>query len=192
MSMQWRCVQGHSWAPGASPGEGKAVACPTCGAAPTLESLGAPPSVATVIQRLRDELTRLAGSNLAGLILYGGLARGRFRPGRSDVNLVVLLKDASAKSLTAIAAALRAAWRAARVEPLVLTPAEVKAAADAFATKFLDIQSFHILLTGEDPFVGLVLNPEHETTTTRYADSLITQPVSGQMQDHGFGGCERG
>lgn len=159
MSMQWRCPQGHSWTP--ADGPGLARACPTCAAPPTLESLGAPPNVANAIQKLRDELTRLAGANLAGVVLYGGLARGRFRPGRSDVNLVVLLNDASAKSLSAIGPALQAAWRAARVEPLVLTPAEVKSAADAFASKFLDIQSFHVVLAGDDPFVGLVIDAEH-------------------------------
>src|SRR5882724_5145092 len=77
-----------------------------------------PPAVAAALDRLKEELGRAAGTNLAGLILYGGLARGRYRPGKSDVNVVVLLRDASAATLTAIAPALRTARRAANVVPL--------------------------------------------------------------------------
>jgi hypothetical protein len=57
---------------------------------------GAPAAVVAALDRLKDELTLAAGQNLAGLILYGGLARGRYRPGKSDVNVIVLLHDASA------------------------------------------------------------------------------------------------
>jgi hypothetical protein len=120
----------------------------------------APPAIAAALDRLKDELTRTAGKNLAGLVLYGGLARGRFRPGQSDVNVLVLLHDVSAASLAAIAPAMRAARRAAGVEPLVLTPGEVRAAADAFPTKFLDIKDYHVVLAGEDPFGSLEVSRE--------------------------------
>ena len=48
---------------------------------------------------------------LAGLLVYGGLARGRYRPGKSDVNVVVVLREAGAAALAAIAPALRTAGR---------------------------------------------------------------------------------
>lgn len=51
---------------------------------------GAPASVTAALDRLYDELSRAAAENFAGLILYGGLARGQFRPGKSDVNVVVI------------------------------------------------------------------------------------------------------
>jgi hypothetical protein len=125
------------------------------------DDLGAPPAVTAMLRLFRDDLVRTAGTNLAGLLLYGGLARGRFRPGQSDVNVVVLLHDMSAPKLAAIAPVLRAAWRGAGVVPLLLTPAEVRPTADAFATKFLDIQEHHLLLAGEDPFVRLEVKREH-------------------------------
>jgi hypothetical protein len=116
---------------------------------------GAPEAVTAALERLRDELTRAAGPNLAGLILYGGLARGRYRPGKSDVNLVVLLHDAGAAALTAVSPALRSAERAVAVEPLLLTPGEVAGFAAAFPTKFLDIKNHHVVLAGADPFAGI-------------------------------------
>jgi hypothetical protein len=121
---------------------------------------GAPAAIAVALDRLKDELARVAGQNLAGLILYGGLARGRYRPGKSDVNVVVLLHDASAPMLAALAPALQAAARAAGVDPLLLTPAEVRRAADAFPTKFLDIKNHHIVLAGADPFTALEVTRE--------------------------------
>jgi len=157
MPKRLSCLQGHQWEvadAGATP-RGRPIACPTCGAAPSLETLGAPVPVAAAVTRLREELQQAAGSNLAGLILYGGLARGRYRPGKSDVNLVVLLREASATALAAIAPALRRAWRSASVEPFLLTPQEVRRCADVFAPKFLDIQDYHVVLAGENPFTDL-------------------------------------
>lgn len=116
---------------------------------------GAPPAIAAALARLKEDLVRAAGTNLAGLILYGGLARGRFRPGKSDVNVVVLLREASAPALAAIGPALRTARRTANVSPLILTPDEVRPGAVVFPTKFLDIKDYHVILHGDDPFAGL-------------------------------------
>src|SRR6516165_9227017 len=116
---------------------------------------GVPADIAAALDRLKEELARAAGQNLAGLILYGGLARGRYRPGKSDVNAVVLLREVSAPALAVLAPPLRAARRAANVSVMILTPAEVHAAAIVFPTKFLDIKDHHIVLHGEDPFAAL-------------------------------------
>jgi len=119
----------------------------------------APPEVAAALGRFRDAIAAAAGANLAGLVLYGGLARGRYRPGQSDVNVVVLLRDASAAALGAIAPALRDAWREVRLEPMILTPADMPSAAESFPTKLLDIRRRHVVLYGEDPFAGLTVSP---------------------------------
>lgn len=121
----------------------------------TLSVPGATPDVAEALQQLVLQLAQQAGDNLAGLVLYGGLARGRYRPGRSDVNVVVLLQRADGPSIRAISAALRDARRAAAVEAMVMTPAEVPMAALDFPTKFLDIARFHRVLHGVDPFAAL-------------------------------------
>ena len=116
---------------------------------------GVTPQIAAALTSLKDELSAAAGKNLAGLILYGGLARGRYRPGKSDINIVVLLHEAGANALAAITPALRAARRSAKITPMILTPAEVRPAAVVFPTKFLDIKNHHVVLHGEDAFTGL-------------------------------------
>lgn len=120
-----------------------------------------PASISAALERLKADLQAAAGQNLAGLILFGGLARGRYRPGKSDVNVVVLLRDATPNALSAIAPALKTAWRAAAVEPLVLTSDEAIRAAEVFPTKFLDIKSHHVVLFGENPFSGIDVSHEH-------------------------------
>ncbi|HJQ22696.1 MAG TPA: nucleotidyltransferase domain-containing protein [Blastocatellia bacterium] len=121
----------------------------------SLDHTEAPPEVRAAIARLRDDLARAAGANLAGLILYGGLARGRYRPGKSDINMVVLLNDTGTAALAAIAPILRAAWRAWRVEPFIIRPAEINQLVVAFPTKMLDIMRHHVVLAGADPFVDM-------------------------------------
>ena len=121
----------------------------------SLETLDAPAEIRQQISELRDGLAREAGENLRGLMLYGSLARGRYRPGKSDINMVVLLADTSTESLRAIASILRQAWRAIRVEPFILKASEARRLAETFPTKLLDIQTHNITLMGENPFAGI-------------------------------------
>jgi predicted nucleotidyltransferase len=126
-----------------------------------LDGVQAPADVQSRLRQLCDELSRTVGAKLAGVVLYGGVARGRYRPGASDVNLLILLTDVSAETLAAAAGPLRTAWRAVRVEPLVLTPDELRRVAAVFPTKILDIQERHIVLNGQDPFTGLSIDKQH-------------------------------
>lgn len=125
-----------------------------------IQGLAAPAEIRNTVSMLADELARAAGANLAGLILYGGLARGRYRTGKSDINLVVVLRDTSTESLATIAPILRAAWRAVRVEPFIVKVSEVPRLAEVFPTKVLDIQAHRVVLMGEDPFAGIEVSRE--------------------------------
>ncbi|MBM3997516.1 MAG: hypothetical protein FJ303_25725 [Planctomycetes bacterium] len=120
-----------------------------------LDFPGVPEAVRTALDKLQEDLVRAAGKNLAGLILYGGVARGRYRPGHSDVNVVVLLHETTPDALAAVAPALRSGRRAVGVVAMILTPAEVKPTAVVFPIKFLDIRDYHIVLYGDDPFADL-------------------------------------
>jgi predicted nucleotidyltransferase len=119
-----------------------------------------PSQVAEPLARYVRQLTDTLGDRLVSLVLYGGLARGRYRPGVSDVNVAVVLRDVTAAALEDAAPILRAAWREIRVEPLILAASEVPGAARAFSTKMLDIQKHHIVLAGQDIFHGLRVDPE--------------------------------
>jgi hypothetical protein len=125
----------------------------------TLEALPAPSEVTAALARHRDALRDAAKDNLHSLVLYGGLARGRYRPGRSDVNVIVVLRRDSLDCLRAIGPILRDAWREIRLEPFILTLADVPRAAQSFPTKMTDIIRSHVVLLGEDPFAGITIDP---------------------------------
>jgi predicted nucleotidyltransferase len=124
-------------------------------------TLQLPADVTPALDALSDSLRSAAGDNLLGLILFGGLSRGRYVPGSSDINVVVFLRDASAAALSRIAEPLRDAWRAKRVDPFIITPAEVPRLAITFPTKILDIQRRHVVLFGADPFTNITVDREH-------------------------------
>ena len=62
----------------------------------TISRLGAPESVATSLVRYCNETQTAAGDNLVAMLLYGGLARGRYFPERSDVNVALFLRQTNA------------------------------------------------------------------------------------------------
>lgn len=117
-----------------------------------------PELVAEALARLTNTLGTL--DDVSGLVLYGSLARGEYRPRESDVNLAVSLGRGSTETLRALHEPLRAAWRAVRVEPFLVLESEVPRLADVFPVKLLDIRQHHRVLSGEDPFEHVVIEPD--------------------------------
>jgi predicted nucleotidyltransferase len=121
----------------------------------SVRALQAPVAVATALSHVGDEARAAAGDNLVALVLYGGLARGRYRGPRSNVDLAVVLEDASPARVAEITPLLMAAWRAAHVDAWILARSEIPRLAEVFPTKLLDIRDHHLLLHGEDVFADL-------------------------------------
>jgi len=120
-----------------------------------IRGLAVPEQVQQALTGVVRGLQAAAGENLACVVLYGGAARGTYVEGRSDLDLAIVLHDAGAVKLRAIADVLSQGWRAARVEPYLLRSDELVGAADAFAVRFADIARHRIILHGEDVFARL-------------------------------------
>jgi hypothetical protein len=93
------------------------------------------------------------------LALYGGVVRGRYQPGRSDINLLVVLKELNTATLERLGPVLQSAWREVHLEPFLVAQPELERTAAVFPTKMLDIQRFHRLVDGEDVLKGLQVRP---------------------------------
>lgn len=132
---------------------------PTPSSAAPLERL--PAAVRGHLEELRRSLTRLLGDELVGLLVYGSAARGEYREGRSDVDLMLVVKEAPRAKLEAIANALQIARYAARIEAMILTAAEIPRAADVFPLLYDDVRREHVLLAGVDPFSDLTISDRH-------------------------------
>jgi hypothetical protein len=92
-------------------------------------------------------------------VLCGSLARGDFRPGRSDVNLLVVAPDLDPERLRALGPALAAFQREGLTPPLLLTASEWARAADVFPVEITDMRLGYRVLRGPDPLPGLEVRP---------------------------------
>jgi len=120
-----------------------------------------PEHVERVLGELKDALTEQVGRAFHGLVVYGSLARGEYRPRTSDVNVIVVLGDTDTSTLELAAGPLRSARRKARVEPYVVAAGELARLADAFPIKVREMKTYHIVLAGPDPFEDVSVEPEY-------------------------------
>jgi len=96
------------------------------------------------------DLERAAGDNLRSLVLYGSAARGNLGPG-SDVNLLLLLADASAAALRPLGPAVRQWVKSGEPPPLIFSAESWRASADVFPIEVEDVRQHHRILRGGDP-----------------------------------------
>jgi hypothetical protein len=120
------------------------------------------PEAGEEIERVLAEVVRglqaASGDNLLGVALYGSLVKGRYAPGVSDVNLLVVVADAGLTALLPLAPILTGAFRQAQVVGFVATPADLGAAARLYPAKILDLQLFHRRLHGDLHLADLVID----------------------------------
>lgn len=92
-------------------------------------------------------------------VLYGSAVRGDFVPGRSDVDLMLIVDDLSPAVLRTLEAPF-ARWRKSDFQPpLILTRAEWDAATDAFPIEIADMRACYKVLRGADPLAGVAPHP---------------------------------
>ncbi len=114
-----------------------------------------PESVRATLRPYLAQVQTLFGDTLEAVILYGSAAGGEYLPGKSNINLLILLAKQDA-GLLAQYASLHKRWQKEQiVVPLFLTAAELKSSLDLFPLEYLEIQDQHVLLAGRDPFPEL-------------------------------------
>ena len=117
-----------------------------------------PDRVRQKLTDLKDGLERALGEHLVGLLVHGSAVRGGYREGLSDIDVIVVVNDASREKLDAISNSLQLARYSARIEAMILTESEIGRAADVFPLLYDDIQRCNVVLAGSDPFAGLTIS----------------------------------
>jgi predicted nucleotidyltransferase len=112
-----------------------------------------------VLDGLVTSLREVGRANVLGVALYGGVAKGRYTEGISDINVLVLLEDASFAALERLAPILTAARRAHRVAAFVLARDELATVARLFPVKMIDIKSAHRVLHGDLALGAVTVDP---------------------------------
>jgi predicted nucleotidyltransferase len=114
---------------------------------------------------MHDDVTRLTEAFLTDAdralgqgytaLLVGSAARDEYVPGRSDVNLMLVLSNASAATLRALQPAFDR-WRASSpILPLLITHDEWRQAGDAFPIEICDMRAAYRVLRGPDVLAGV-------------------------------------
>ena len=140
------------------------------------------------------------GDNLVSLLLFGSAARGAHVEGRSDINLLLIVKDASVAALHS-ATPVVAEWaKGGQPPPLIFSEAEWRASTDVFPIEIEDVRGAHRVLAGRDPFDGITtrrgdlrIELEHEVRgkvlrlRTEYAAAAADGQALGRLLVHSAG-----
>jgi hypothetical protein len=117
-----------------------------------------PEEVRQTLQLYVERMTMLYGASLQAMLLYGSAVRGDYLPGRSNLNLLVLIAKAD-MSLLQTYTKIHQRFKKEQIPvPLFLTEGELRGSASLFPLEYTDIAAFHHVLMGHDPFVGLVID----------------------------------
>lgn len=112
----------------------------------------------TGVTTLLNEFDRVLGTGYSA-VLYGSAARGDWVAGVSDINLLLVLDDASPAALRKLNEPFTAWRRSGNPPPLLFRRDEWASAADAFPIEVMDIKHAHKVLRGSDPVGSLNVAP---------------------------------
>jgi hypothetical protein len=109
--------------------------------------------------KLTDLVSRMkefAAENLESMILYGSAARGDFKEGHSDLNVLCVLRSVAARELARVTPVVHW-WCKDQNEPapLFFTAEELRRSADVFSIELLDMQQSRRVLFGADVVSGI-------------------------------------
>jgi len=109
-----------------------------------------------LLKNLVEHLHEAAGANLESVIVYGSAARGDFREGRSDLNVLCTMRLLGMEELARVAPIVKW-WTSAEKQsaPLFFMRHELERSADVFAIELLDMQENHQVLYGSDVIEGI-------------------------------------
>ena len=111
-------------------------------------------------QKFVEGLKYIYGDDLVSAVLYGSAASGEYSGKSSNINLAIVLKDASIPSIKK-ASALAGKRKFLNINPIFFTEDHIKNSADVFPIEFLDIKENSILLHGKDLFRDLRVDTKH-------------------------------
>ncbi len=120
---------------------------------PLSHSLDLPEEVQDLLTRYEAQINEDWSTDLGSLLLFGSAARGDFITGRSNLNMLVLVRCLSVDLLQR-AGQLHQKWGKHKiVAPLLMTEDDLGRSRRLFPLEFLQMTQHHVVLAGHDPFV---------------------------------------
>jgi len=107
-----------------------------------------------------NAIRSIYGDNLVALILYGSAASGEFTSKNSNINILIVLKDAGLRSLGKLVPLIKS-YKYRLFNPVFFTEDYMKRTVDVFPIEFLDIKENYKVLYGKDVISGLTVDPKN-------------------------------
>ena len=115
---------------------------------------GLPDETLGLVQAYARDVKVAFGDRLEGLLIYGSAVRGEFLIGRSNLNMVLVVSRYDAATLTLYAPVHKRWSKEQVVVPLFLREQDLQPLSRLYPLEILEIQDYHRVLGGRDPFVG--------------------------------------
>ena len=135
---------------------------------------GLPDETHKLLKQYIQDLLKLYGSEVEGIVLFGSAVRGEFMPGRSNINILLVMSSYDLAVLKKYDGIHKRWSKEQVVVPLFLTAGDLQSAAAVFPLEYQDILDGHRLLWGQDPFVGLQID-------SRYVGVGVLQALRGNL-----------
>ncbi|MFC1533039.1 hypothetical protein ACFL7M_06715 [Thermodesulfobacteriota bacterium] len=113
-----------------------------------------------IFPEIMDDYKGIFGKDLISIILYGSAAGRDYRPGKSDINFMIVLSEEGIENIDR-AFKIVTKWEKRKVAvPLFLTQGYVETSTDVFPVEYLNFQRDYILVYGHDILKELSFNHE--------------------------------
>lgn len=114
----------------------------------------------TIFPDITDAYKALFGDHLVSIILYGSATGQDYRPGKSDINFMIVLTEEGIEHLDRAFDVVNK-WRKRGVAvPLFLTEEYVKTSLDVFPIEYLNFQNSYVQVFGKDILKEIEFSPE--------------------------------
>lgn len=106
------------------------------------------------------EYASVYGEDVVSVVLYGSAAGGDFDPVRSDINLLVVLKELSLAAVARSGEVQKRLRKRRFDRPLFMDRDYITRSLDSFPIEFLNMKGCYRVLHGEDVLAGLEIRSE--------------------------------
>lgn len=109
-----------------------------------------------VAREVAEKFKEIFEDELISVILFGSAAGGLYKPGKSDINLLIVLTEIGINKLGDIPPILEEFRKKNLSTPLLITEEFIRTSLDTFPVEFLNMQVMYQLISGKDVLKDLI------------------------------------
>jgi len=114
-----------------------------------------------IFSAITGDYKKIYSDALESIILYGSAAGEDYRPGKSDLNFMIVLSEEAIDRLDRAIETV-SGWRKKKVAtPLFMTRSYISSSLDSYPLEFLNMRKQYNLVYGEDVLKDICFEPEH-------------------------------